>query len=704
MHRLLVTSFLAVCACTTMNRTLPAAKAPLDYPPSRREPVVDVLHGERVSDPYRWLEDASQPEVKAWMEAQDRIARSHLSRLPDRDAIASRARELLYVESAGVPVKRRDRLFFLRRAATQEKAVLWVKDGAERERVLLDPNGWSEDGSVSLGGWEPSWDGRRVAYQVKPNNSDEAILHVIAVDAGVVSEVDRIPGAKYARPSWTPDGEGFYYTWIPTDPSIPVDERPGWQEVRFHRLGEDPAKDAVVRPRNGDPTTFVSAHVSRDGRLLVVTLAHGWSATDVWVRDLSAGDGAPLVPIAVGRPHIYDVLPHAGRLFVRTNDGAARWRVVAIDPARPGRDQWTEVIPEREATLQGLDVVGGHLALSYLERAASRLEIRSLAGDHVRTVPLPALGIASQLSGEEDEDEAFFSFESFTIPREIHRTSIRSGATSRWFALDVPVDPSRYEITQVMVPSKDGTQVSMFIVHARGAKRDGSSPTLLYGYGGFQVAMTPSFRASIYPWLERGGVWALANLRGGSEYGEEWHQGGMRERKQNTFDDFVAAAEHLVREGWTAPSRLAIQGGSNGGLLVGAAMTQRPDLFRAVLCEVPLLDMIRYHRFGSGRTWVEEYGSADDPALFRAIRAYSPYHRVEEGTEYPATLILSADADDRVDPMHARKFAAALQHASRGGPVLLRIERNAGHGGADLLRSEVEKIADRYAFLLSQMR
>ncbi|HET7754094.1 MAG TPA: prolyl oligopeptidase family serine peptidase [Anaeromyxobacteraceae bacterium] len=680
-----------------------AAAAPPEYPSSLRGDVVDVLHGERVADPYRWLEDASRPEVKDWMAAQDGLARRWLGRLPGRDDIARRAQELLYVESAGVPVKRGERLFFMRRAARQEKAVLWVKDGAAPERVLLDPNGWSRDGSVALGGWEPSWDGRRLAYQVKPNNSDEAILHVVAVDSGEVSQVDEIPGAKYASPSWTPDGGGFYYTWIPSDPRIPVDERPGWQEVRFHRLGEDPSRDAVIRERNGDPTTFVQAQVSRDGRLLVVTLAHGWSATDVWVRDLRAGDAAPLVPVAVGRPHIYDVWPYAGRLFIRTNDGAPLWRVVVVDPARPEPEHWTEIVPEREATLQGLSVVGGHLALSYLERAASRLEIRTIDGRAVRTIPLPSLGIASQPSGEEDEDEAFYSFESFTIPREIHRTSIRDGNGSRWFKLDVPVDPGRYQITQATFPSRDGTPVSMFIVHARGAKRDGTSPALLYGYGGFQVPMTPSFRASIYPWLERGGIWAVANLRGGSEYGEAWHQGGMRERKQNTFDDFIAAAEHLVREGWTAPARLAIQGGSNGGLLVGAALTQRPDLFRVALCEVPLLDMVRYHRFGSGRTWIQEYGSADDPALFAAIRAYSPYHHVEDGKAYPATLLLSADADDRVDPMHARKFAAALQHASRGGPVLLRIEANAGHGGADLLRSEVEKIADRYAFALSQM-
>jgi prolyl oligopeptidase len=704
LHRSFIAALLSASACATMSPSPgPSARSP-DYPQTRREPAADVLHGVRVDDPYRWLENASRPEVQAWMDAQDRLARRELGELPGRDAIAARAKELLYVESAGVPVKRGERLFFLRRAAGQEKAVLWVKDGAGAERVLLDPNAWSKDGSVALGGWQPSWDGERVAYQVKPNNSDEAILHLVAVASGEVSSVDRIPGAKYASPSWTPDGAGFYYTWIPSDPAIPVDERPGYQEIRFHRLGEDPARDAVVRERTGDPTTFLGAEVSRDGTLLVVTLAHGWSSTDVWVRDLRAGADAPLVPIAVGRPHLYNVLPHGGRLYVHTNDGAPRWRVIAIDPARPAPEHWSELVPEAAATLQDVDLVGGHLALSYLERAVSRMELRTLAGAPARSVPLPALGIASRLSGEVDQDEAFFSFESFTIPREIHRISIASGATSSWFRLDVPVDPSRYEIEQVMFPSRDGTPVSMFIVHAKGVKRDGSSPTLLYGYGGFQVAMTPAFRASIYPWLERGGVWALANLRGGSEYGEEWHRGGMRERKQNTFDDFIAAAEHLVREGWTSPQRLAIQGGSNGGLLVGAALTQRPELFRVVLCEVPLLDMVRYHRFGSGRTWIEEYGSADDPALFPAIHAYSPYHRVKDGTAYPATLLLSADADDRVDPLHARKFAAALQHATRGGPVLLRIERNAGHGGADLLRSEVEKIADRYAFALSQMR
>ena len=704
MRPLLVVACLPILACATMNGTPAPAAPPRDHPETRREDVVESLHGVRIADPYRWLEDASRPDVKAWMDAQDRYARERLARLPGRDAIAARARELLYVESAGVPVKRGDRLFFLRRAAGQEKAVLWVKVGQAPERVLLDPNAWSKDGSVALGGWQPSWDGRLVAYQVKPNNSDEAILHVIRVDDGRVSDVDRIPGAKYASASWTPGGEGFYYTWIPTDPAIPVDARPGYQEVRFHRLGEDPRQDRVVRERNDDPTTFVSGNVSRDGRLLVITVAHGWSATDVWVRDLGAGEAAPLVPIAVGRPHLYEVVPYRGRLFIRTNDGAPRWKVVQVDPARPGREHWTDVVPEGEATLEGADVVGGRLALNYLDRAASRVEIRELDGRPVRTLSLPALGIASPLSGEEDADEAFFSFESFTIPREIHRTSLRDGRTERWFKLNVPVDPSRFEITRVMATSKDGTQVSMFIVHAKGLRRDGSSRALLYGYGGFQVAMTPSFKASIYPWLERGGIWALANLRGGSEYGEAWHQGGMREHKQNTFDDFIAAAELLVKDGWTAPERLAIQGGSNGGLLVGAAMTQRPELFRVVLCEVPLLDMVRYHLFGSGRTWISEYGSAEDPQIFPAIAAYSPYQHVRDGTRYPATLLLSADADDRVDPMHARKFAAALQHASTGGPVLLRIERNAGHGGADLLRSEVEKIADRYAFALSQMR
>jgi prolyl oligopeptidase len=675
-----------------------AARATLRYPESRRVETSDVLHGVRVADPYRWLEDVGAPEVQRWMTAQDALARAELARLPERAAIAERAKALYYYEAMKLPVPRGGRVFYERRAADAEKAVLAVRAGG-LERVVLDPATWSKDGTVSLGGWTPSWDGRRLAYQVRPNNSDEAELRVLDVETGAASAIDVIPGAKYASEvAWTPGGDGFYYTWVPPAGSVPTAERPGFAEIRFHRLGTDPAKDRVVRERTGDPTSFLSATLSRDGRWLAATVSHGWSSTDVWFKDLARRDAAEWTPLVVGRKAIAYVWPYRDAFYVLTNDGAPRWRVMRVDPARPAFEAWRELVPEGEATIESFAIVGGRLALSLMEKATSRIAIHALDGTKAADVALPALGKASTLSGDEEADEAFFTFESFTYPQEVRSVKIPTGDSRLVFRPKVPVDPERFEVEQVFYPSKDGTKVSMFVVRAKGAKPDGAAPTLLYGYGGFQQPILPSFSPRVYAWLERGGVYAVPNLRGGNEYGEAWHEAGMLLAKQNTFDDFVAAAEWLVAAGWTKPGRLGIYGGSNGGLLVGAAMTQRPELFGAVICAVPLLDMVRYHLFGSGRTWVAEYGSAEDPAQFRALHGYSPYHHVVAGTRYPPLLLLSADADDRVDPMHARKFAAAVQAATTGGPVLLRVERNAGHGGADLRREEVQKTADMLSF------
>ncbi|XXU06526.1 prolyl oligopeptidase family serine peptidase [Sorangium sp. So ce854] len=663
-----------------------------------------TLHGVEITDPYRWLEDGDSPEVKEWMKSQDAFTRAELSRLPERDAIAARLKQLFYIDAVSAPRHRKGRYFFSRRHATKEKSIVYWKAGkGGEERALLDPNTWSDDGSVSLGGWDVSWDGKNVAYKVQKNNSDEATIHVMDVASGKRSEVDVIEGGKYAHASWTPSGDGFYYVWLPTDPSIPVADRPGYAEVRFHKLGQDPRKDRVVRGKTGDPRTFLDASLSRDGRFLILTVSHGWTSADVYFRDLRKPGGQDVdKPLAVGRDAHYSVEVYRDRFYVHTDEGAPHYRLFEVDPDSPERAAWKEIVPERaDATLDSVSIVGGHLALSYLKDASSRVEVRSLDGKLVREVPLPGIGTVGGPSGLPDEDEAYFSFESFTSPQEIYATSIKTGETSLYARIDVPVDPSPFTVEQTFFPSKDGTKISMFIVRRKDMKKDGSSRALLYGYGGFQISQTPSFTASMYPWLERGGVYAVANLRGGGEYGEAWHRDGMLLKKQNVFDDFIAAAEHLVREGYTRPERLVVQGGSNGGLLVGAALTQRPELFGAVLCGVPLLDMVRYHLFGSGKTWISEYGSADDPEQFKALHAYSPYHRVEPGTRYPAVLLLSADSDDRVDPMHARKFAAALQAASAGGPVLLRVERNAGHGGADLIKAAVEKGADQISFALS---
>jgi prolyl oligopeptidase len=679
-----------------------AATPALPYPETRRVDARDVLHGVTVEDPFRWLEDGKSPEVQAWMTAEDTLARSELKKLPERDAIAARLKELFYVDSLGAPRHRGERYFYSRRHAAKEKAIVYWKKGKDgAEQVLFDPNEWSKDGSVSLGGWSVSWDGKLVAYQVHQNNSDEATLRVMDVATHKISEIDDIAGGKYAQASWTPKGDGFYYTWLTTDPAVKEAERPGHAEIRFHRLGEDPKKDRVIRERTGDPSTFLSGFLSRDGHWLIVTIEHGWASQDVFFKDMRAAK-SELVPLAVGRKAHFSVDPYKDQLYVVTDEGAPRSRVFVVDPKKPQREAWKEIVPERpDATLDGAGVIGGRLALSYLKDVTSRLEIHDLHGKLLHEVALPGLGTMGGPSGREDEDEAYFSFESFTTPNEIHELSMKTFATKLYSKIAVPVDPTPYTVEQVFYPSRDGTRVSMFIVHRKDLKKDGRSRALLWGYGGFQISETSHFSASIYPWLERGGVYAVPNLRGGSEYGEEWHKHGMLLEKQNVFDDLFGAAEHLVKEGYTRSDRLAVYGGSNGGLLTGAAITQRPDLFSAVVCAVPLLDMVRYHKSGSGGTWVQEYGSAEDPEQFKALFAYSPYHHVKPGTAYPPLLLLSADHDDRVDPMHARKFAAAMQAAGGKAPVLLRIEKNSGHGGADLLRAEVEKGADRYAFLLA---
>jgi len=663
-----------------------------------------VLHGVTVTDPYRWLEDAKSPEVTSWMGAQDALARARLNAMPGRDAIADRLRQLLYYDALEAPIHRGTRYFYTRRLASKEKAIVYLREGRDgTERVLLDPNTWTKDGSEGLGGWWPSWDGKRVAFKIRHNNSDETTTYVLDADTLERSKVDVIDGTKYAGASWTPAGDGFYYTWIPPPGSVPVADRPGEQVIKFHRLGEDPVKDRVVVEKIGDPTTFQNVELSIDGHWLVRTVSHGWRSTDVSFRDARSA-GSPWTTLVSGQDSIYDLDVFRDRFYVNTNEGAPNRRVFAVDPAHPDRGSWREIIPERkDATLESASLVGGKLAVVYLKDVLSRVEIRDLDGKLARELPLPELGSASGLVGRPDEDEAYFSFESFTVPDTIYRTSVAQGGMEVFFRLQVPVDSSRYATEQLFATSKDGTKVPVFLVRAKGQKPDKNTPALLTGYGGFLISERPRFRPAIFPWLERGGVFALAVLRGGGEYGEEWHRAGMLTRKQNVFDDFIAASEKLVADGWTSSPKLAILGGSNGGLLVSAAEVQRPDLYGAILCGVPLIDMVRYHLFGSGKTWISEYGSADDAEQFKAILAYSPMQHVKQGVRYPATLLLSADADDRVDPMHARKFAAELQEASTGGPVLLRIERHSGHGGSDQIKATIDRTADEYAFALSAM-
>ncbi|MBN1205662.1 MAG: S9 family peptidase [Myxococcaceae bacterium] len=671
----------------------------MEYPATRSEPLVDTLHGVQVADPYRWLEDEKSPEVQEWMKAQDALTRDWLSRVPVREGLARRFRELYYVDSISAPIRRGDRYFYYRTHKDKEKAIVYWREGERgAEKVLLDPNGWSTDGTVSLGQWEPTWDGRKVVFAQKPNAADEAVLHVMDVDSGEWSKVDVIPGAKYASPKWTPDGKAFYYEWLPMDPSIPVDQRPGYTEVRFHRLGTDPKTDTVVHPRLGDPTMFLASDLSRDGKYLFIFVLRGWAENDIYWKRVGEKDFRLLVKGAGAK---YQIRAWKDQFYLLTDEGAPRQRVFRVSPAKPERAAWQELIPEDPvAKLDGFTIVGGHLALEYQRDATTELRVATLEGKPVRTVALPGVGEASNLVALEDQDEAFFLFSSFTTPRQVYKTSVASGEVELWAKVEMPVNTDLYTVRQVFYPSKDGTKIPMFLVHRKDLPRDGQRPTLLTGYGGFNVSLQPSFRSGIFPWLDAGGVYAVVNLRGGGEYGKAWHEAGRLANKQNVFDDFHGAAEYLVREQYTRPDRLAIHGGSNGGLLVGAAMTQRPELYGAVLCSVPLLDMVRYHQFGSGRTWIAEYGTAEKPEDFKVLYAYSPYHAVKPGGRYPPLLMLSADHDDRVDPLHARKFVAAVQNLQgHTAPALLRIESHAGHGGADQVAKAIESSADMFAFL-----
>jgi prolyl oligopeptidase len=696
----------------TASPTTSSATPPrFDYPATRVAEVKDVLFGTDLVDPYRWLEDGKAPEVTTWLSAQDAYARAKLTALPGRAELVARLKELFYVESRGVPQRAGKRYFYSKREAQKEKSVVYVSEGSATAegRVLIDPQTFAADGTGSLGGWEPSQDGKYVAYLKKANNSDEATLFVRDVATGKDSTVDVIEGAKYGGMSWTPKGDGFYYTWLPPadGKTVTVADRPGFAELRFHKLGTDPKKDATAHPRTGDAKTFLQGELSRDGHWLFVIIEHGWTSSDVFYKDMRKGDKAPFQPLAVGQKAKYSVTAYKDRFYVRTDDGAPNGRVVRVDPKKPARDAWEVLVPEpKDATLDGMNLVGGQLSIGYLKDVQTRIEMRDLDGKVLRDVALPTVGTASVVQGNPEDAEGFYTFTSFTYPTEIHALDVKSGKSQLHYRLKVPVDPSKFAVEQLFATSKDGTRVPYFVVHAKDFKKDGSAKALVYGYGGFLATQKPGFTSSAYPWLERGGIYVVTNLRGGAEYGEAWHEAGMRRKKQNVFDDLYAIMEKLAADGYTKADRIALRGASNGGLLVATAVTQRPDLFAVGLCGVPLVDMVRFHLFGSGKTWVEEYGSSEDAGDFAAIAAYSPYQHVVPGKKYPSLLVLSADADDRVDPMHARKFAARMQAASRAtpasGPVLLRVEKHSGHGGADLVSASVEKLADELAFALAE--
>ena len=672
-------------------------------PDNRAGEDFDELWGVRVADPYRWLEDVKGSGVSEWMSAQDSRARDFLSSLPERDVIARDIKGLMEVEAIGVPVARGDRLFVFRRAAGAEKSVLYLEVPGEEPRVLLDPLAFNPDGSTSIGTVSISPDGSLLAYALKENNADHSTMYLMDTASGETRASDVIRGARYAHPSWLPDGSGFYYTKFPMDESIPTDLRPGMTEVYFHRIGSEDADDVLGVGALNDPTKFHQIEVSHDGEWLIYTIDHGWSGNEVKIRRRSGEEWLAL-PVRADThywPQIAD-----GILYLHTNEDAPRFKVMAVDligDVDLSRAKWREIVAESENdVIESFSIFGGHLVVSVLRDVVNYLKIYDRAGGLKYEPSMPSLGSLSSLSGRVEDSRIYFSFQSYDVAPLIYLFNTGDGLLSEWAKTETRADVSGVVTEQKWAVSKDGTRVPYFVVRKKDVELTGKAPTILYGYGGFNVSITPVFRPGIYAWLERGGIYVYSNLRGGSEFGEDWHRAGMRLLKQNVFDDYAAVAESLIAEGYTSRKHLAIYGGSNGGLLVGAAMVQHPDLYGAVVCAVPLLDMVRYHLFGSGRTWISEYGSVEESeSLFQAIYAYSPYSHVKSGVAYPPVLFLGADSDDRVDPMHTRKMAAILQDRStRGGDVYLRIEKNAGHGGADLVSQRIAQDADMYAFLL----
>jgi len=676
------------------------------YPVTRQVNQIDDYHGIKIADPYRWLEDDNSPETKAWVAAQNKVTSAFLDKIPQRAAIQKRLTELWNYERYSSPYKRGSRYFFSRNDGLQNQSVLYTTESlAATPRVLLDPNQLSDDGTVALGSHSVSEDGNLLAYALSRSGSDWLEWHVREVRTGR-DLPDVVKWSRFSGASWTKDGRGFFYSRF--DEPSKTNEFKGavyFQKVFFHLLGTKQSEDRVVYERKDQKEWGFYGHVTDDGRYLILHVSQGTDSRNrVFYQDLQATN-APTVELLNGFDAEYNFIDNEGPIFwFQTDLNAPRGRIIAIDVTKANRANWKEVIAQSTDKLDTADVVGNQFVVTYLHDAHNRVAFFDMDGTPRRELDLPGIGDVAGFAGRRDDRETFYSFASFTTPPTIYRYDFTTGASSVFRQPKVAADLARFETRQVFYRSKDGTSVPMFLVHRQGLKLDGSHPTILYGYGGFDVSITPAYSPKILGWLELGGVYAIANLRGGGEYGQEWHQAGMKLKKQNVFDDFIAAAQWLVAEKYTSTAKLAISGGSNGGLLVGACLTQRPELFGAALPAVGVMDMLRFNKFTAGWAWTSDYGSPENPEEFKALYAYSPYHNIKTGTKYPATLITTADHDDRVVPAHSFKFAAALQAAQAGpAPVLIRIETKAGHGGGKPTSKMIEEAADQWAFLVKEL-
>jgi prolyl oligopeptidase len=674
------------------------------YPSTQIQMVVDTVHGVPISDPYRWLEDGRSPDVRAWTDHQLEYFHQYVDSFPGRDSIRNELTRMLAAGGIGEMFNRGELYFSMKRKDGENHQVMYLRHGLDGiPEVLVNPNHFTSDGTMAMDWYSVTDDGALVAYGVSSSGTENSTLHILrTVDRSLLS--DSIPNARGASIAWLPDNSAFYYTRYPEAGTVPAGDEKYHRRVYFHKLGTPWADDPLFWEDRADKTAWTDVSVSPDGRWLFISNSKGWSRTELYLKDLSKPE-SPIQPLVTDREFIYSVLPLSDRFLVRTNDGAGRYRIMSATYEAPQLAKWKTVVKESKGTLDNFLVVGNRLVVHSLEEAYSHLNVYSLDGKSNKALALPTLGTAESLEGQWNGHELFFYFSSYTHPPAILRYDLNQNALTEIDRMKLDVDFSNLETSQVWYKSKDGTRVSMFIVAPKGTKLDGRNRVLLDGYGGFDVSSTPVFSRKTAIWLLHGGVYAQPNLRGGGEYGEDWHRAGMLEKKQNTFDDFIAAAEYLTKQGYTDRQSLAIYGGSNGGLLVGAVVTQRPELFAAAVCDVPLLDMIRYDRFQIAKLWIPEYGSSDDPAQFKYLLKYSPYQNVKRGVRYPAILFKAGESDNRVDPLHARKMTALMQVSTVSGePIFLRVDTKSGHGQGKPTAKVAEEIVDEYSFLFKTLR
>ena len=700
---------LALSACGPADvSTEKSVEKPVEYPATNTVDHIDAYHGNDVADPYRWLEDdvRESEDVRNWVDTQNEVTFAYLENIEERDVIGKRLTELWDFERFSAPVKEGGRYYYSYNDGLLNQDLIFSQTSLDEEpSLLIDPNAWSDDGTVALGSYFPSPDGRHVAYLVQDGGSDWRSARIIDVETGEVLD-DELDWLKFTGLSWSSDGSGFYYSRYPeTNEEAKFQSLNMNQAVYFHTLGTAQADDRLVYAQPDNPEWGFGAEVSDDGEHLIITVWKGTDARYQIVRqDLSDDEAEPYFLIE-GFDNDYSLIGNVGdELYFRTNHDAPRNRLIAIDVNNPDSANWREIIPESEDVLDGVSLVGSKIVADYMQDAQTVVKIFGLDGTYESMVNLPGIGTAAGFNGKPGDPETFFIYTSYDTPTTVNRLDVDTGEVSVFRQPEVDFDPDDYVVKQVFYESKDGTRVPMFIAHHVDVQPDGNTPTMLYGYGGFNISITPGFSITRLAWMEMGGVYAVANLRGGGEYGKEWHQAGTKLNKQNVFDDFIAAGEYLIEAGYTKPSKLAIFGGSNGGLLVGAVTNQRPDLFGAAVPAVGVMDMLRFHKFTAGRFWVDDYGSSDNPEEFEALYAYSPYHNAKEGTEYPAILVTTADTDDRVVPGHSFKYAAAMQKAQAGSaPILIRIETRAGHGSGKPTEMIIEDYTDRWAFLVENL-